>query len=155
MHGQRDESIIDAKTRVRGRIFAQEPLVVRGSVVGEIEADGPVNVLEGAVVRASITASEVLITGVVVGVIRARERIVVGPSGQIRGDLVAAKLRVDAGARIQGNLSVGDIEDLAMEPQRHEPVARHGGPLLTAVPADDEVHSDEPQRRIVVVKKRS
>jgi cytoskeletal protein CcmA (bactofilin family) len=140
-----DESVIDAGTRVRGGLHCQEPLAVRGRVDGSIHSEATVTVHEGAVVRGDVVASEVVVSGILIGALVGRERVAVLASGRVRGDVHTPRLRTEPGARIDGELSVGDVADLP------ELAAPRMPPQLAAVPSDDE----DTRRRVVVVKKRS
>lgn len=79
---------------------------IAGMVEGEIDADGVVSVQAGAVVQARISARVVVIHGEVTADVEAGERVEIGPSGCLRGNVVAAALVVHDGAWFEGRCSM-------------------------------------------------
>jgi cytoskeletal protein CcmA (bactofilin family) len=88
---------------VKGDITAQEDIVISGRVEGSIAAAGHgVTVNAGAELVADIHARAIVISGQVFGTVRADERIELGPTASVEGDLSAPRLQVKEGAVFDG-----------------------------------------------------
>lgn len=153
-----EHAVIGSGARIRGALRGREPLRIEGRVDGPIEIEGAVTVEAAGVVRGEVSATEIVVAGIVVGDLKARERLVLRPTAQVRGGLYAPKLVLEAGARVDGPLEVGRAEGLSAPAERPRPVVMAVRPIPEADTevgepgADDE--SDGAPRTRVVVKKR-
>jgi cytoskeletal protein CcmA (bactofilin family) len=89
--GRRSSMVLGPKDRLKGNLFVEGNLVVVGTVDGELEATGDVEIDRGGRVNGPVTA---------------RNRLVVGPSGSLLGDVRVARLVVEDGATFSGNVSM-------------------------------------------------
>ena len=101
----RKATIADAAC-VRGRISGDEDLLVLGRIEGEIDLHGMVEVDVGAVVKARIRADSARVAGVVVGDIAVVDLLYVAATARIVGDLRAARLVVEPGAKVSAGVTV-------------------------------------------------
>jgi len=74
---------------------------VIGTVEGELEVTGSVEIDEG---------------GRVTGPVTARDRLVVGRAGSLKGDVRVARLIVQDGATFSGNVSMGKAVEASPKP---------------------------------------
>src|SRR4030081_2912325 len=91
---------------LNGRLDVQGDLKVAGHVEGELKASGDVTVGEGAAIQASIEGSNVNVKGQVTGNVTAKKRLTLGGSGRLNGDVKVARLTVEDGATLNGNVSM-------------------------------------------------
>ena len=99
-----------------------------GTVEGALEVTGSVEINEG---------------GKVTGPVTARDRLIVGRDGSLNGDVRVARLVIQDGATLSGNVSMGP--QAADHTSHAEPVAEHAAP---AAPADGEVQDKaKPKKR--------
>jgi cytoskeletal protein CcmA (bactofilin family) len=91
---------------LNGRLEIQGDLRVAGNVEGELKASGDVSVGEGAAIQASIEGANVSIRGQVTGNVSARKRLTLGGSGRLNGDVKVARLTVEDGATLNGNVTM-------------------------------------------------
>jgi cytoskeletal protein CcmA (bactofilin family) len=88
---------------VKGEITANEAIVVSGRVEGSIAAFGhAVTVNAGAELVADIQARAIVVSGQVFGTLCADERIELGPTANVEGELTAPAFQVKDGAVFQG-----------------------------------------------------
>jgi len=102
-NGQRSSLILGPRDRLTGSLYVEGDLVVAGTVDGELEVTGDVEIDGGGRVNGPVTA---------------RQRLVVGPSGWLLGDVRVSRLVVSDGAKFSGNVSMvkpGDVAARALE----------------------------------------
>jgi hypothetical protein len=80
---------------------------VGGTVEGEVEVTGDVDIDDQAKVTASVAGRQVSIRGQVNGAVIARTRLVVARNGSLIGDVRVARLVIQEGAKFSGNVSMG------------------------------------------------
>jgi cytoskeletal protein CcmA (bactofilin family) len=90
---------------IRGTISANEDLRLNGRVEGSIDVPnhvltvGPEGRIEG-----EIRAKGAVIEGIVVGDVRATDRLVLAATGALDGDIEAPRLEIREGARFDGRI---------------------------------------------------
>ena len=94
------------RDRLVGQLYIEGDLRVSGTVEGEVEATGNVDVAEGATVKASVSGREVGISGQVNGAVTASKKLVVSRSGSLTGDVRVSSLVIQDGATFNGNVSM-------------------------------------------------
>ena len=111
-----------------------------GTVEGGLEVTGSVEIDEG---------------GKVTGPVTARDRLVVGRAGSLKGDVRVARLVVQDGATFSGNVSMGKfaeapprpVEVVASEPAKEpEPVAEPI-PVKEPAPVKAQAQAKQPQTK--------
>jgi cytoskeletal protein CcmA (bactofilin family) len=115
--GDHRSVVLGPRDRLVGQLYIEGDLRVVGTVEGGLEVTGSVEIDEG---------------GKVTGPVTARDRLVVGRAGWLKGDVRVARLVVQDGATFSGNVSMGKfveappkpIEAVDSEPVKEaEPVA--------------------------------
>lgn len=91
---------------LRGELSGDGDLHVQGHVEGKINVAGTVVIQEGASVQADISATEIIVAGVVRGNLAASSKIELSPTGYLVGDVRSPALIVREGAAVNGRLSV-------------------------------------------------
>jgi cytoskeletal protein CcmA (bactofilin family) len=90
---------------VKGDITGSEDLTVDGQVDGRIDLPNHIlTVGPNAMVCADITAKSVMIFGTILGSITAHDRIEIRKSGSVEGNVICARLVVQDGAILCGNV---------------------------------------------------
>src|ERR1051326_5387162 len=84
--------------RLIGELHIDGNLRVSGTLEGQIEATGDVEVTEAATVKASVTGREVSVSGQVNGPVLASKKLVIGKSGSVVGDVRVPRLVQQDGA---------------------------------------------------------
>ena len=97
-------------TSFNGYLRFKESLCIQGKFKGTIDASGALIVDKGAVVEADrISVSSLMVYGTVIGAIHAQDKIDMFPGAEVRGDVVAARLRIADGVLFEGQCSMTGI----------------------------------------------
>jgi len=95
-----------ARLRTPNRIALLHYAPIQGTVEGELKASGDVSVDNNANVQATIEGANVSVRGQVNGNVTARRRLTLGGSGRLNGDVKVARLTVEDGATLNGNVTM-------------------------------------------------
>jgi cytoskeletal protein CcmA (bactofilin family) len=90
--GDHRSVVLGPRDRLIGQLYIEGDLRVVGTVEGALEVTGSVEIDEG---------------GTVTGPVTARDRLVVGRAGSMKGDVRVARLVIQDGATFSGNVSMG------------------------------------------------
>jgi cytoskeletal protein CcmA (bactofilin family) len=99
---------LDKGTNVTGELEFAGTLRIDGNFQGSIFTADNLIIGEHAVVHADIKVGEIEIHGQFFGTIAAKTRVVVFPSGRVRGDIHTPVLCVNAGALLDGGTHMAD-----------------------------------------------
>ena len=91
---------------LNGRLEIQGDLKIAGNVEGELKASGDVTIDPTAAIQASIEGANVNVRGQVTGNVTAKKRLTLGGSGHLSGDVKVARLTVEDGATLNGNVTM-------------------------------------------------
>ncbi len=92
---------------IKGDVTGNEDTVVEGRVEGRIElSNHHLTVGPNGDVKGEISAKQVTVVGKVRGNVTATERIEVGDSGRVDGDLLSPRLHIREGAQFNGRVSM-------------------------------------------------
>ena len=97
---------LGARDILQGRLEIQGDLKIAGTVEGDLKASGDVTVDSGATIQAAIEGANVSVRGQVTGNVTARKRLTLGGSGRLNGDVKVARLTVEDGATLNGNVTM-------------------------------------------------
>ena len=97
---------LGARDILQGRLEIQGDLKVAGAVEGDLKASGDVTVDSGANVQAAVEGANISVRGQVTGNVTARKRLTLGGSGRLNGDVKVARLTVEDGATLNGNVTM-------------------------------------------------
>jgi cytoskeletal protein CcmA (bactofilin family) len=99
---------LDKGTNVTGELEFAGTLRIDGNFQGSISTADNLIIGEHALVHADIKVGEIEIHGQFFGTIEAKTRVVVFPSGRVRGDIHTPVLCVTAGAQLDGGMHMSD-----------------------------------------------
>jgi cytoskeletal protein CcmA (bactofilin family) len=91
----------------KGDMHFEGRVRVDGSYKGRIFTEDTLEIGEGGAVDGEIDVSVLVVAGTASGTIRVRDRLVLQPTGVLRGTVEAANLEVHPGARIEATVRVG------------------------------------------------
>jgi cytoskeletal protein CcmA (bactofilin family) len=104
--------IVTSSLVIKGEIRGREDLYIDGEVQGSIHlADGRVTVGPHGKISADVDAREIVIRGIVKGSLRGRDRVEVGRTGDIRGDITTLRIAIEEGAQIHSKVEITRGED--------------------------------------------
>ena len=132
--GERNAVVLGPRDRLIGTLHVEGDLRLGGTVEGQVEATGDVEIDDEAKVNASVAGRDVSIRGQVSGPVTARKRLVVAKSGSLTGDVRVARLVIQDGATFSGNVSMGPRAEPAAKPQppESEPISAQDGDAPSA-----------------------
>lgn len=107
--------------KIKGEIFGNEDLFIDGNIEGNLMFVGSTVTLgPNAIVKADISAKEVILRGRVEGKLTGTERIQVWRSARVRGDLKAGRISIEEGAELHGMLEAGKPHANALDKSSRE-----------------------------------
>ena len=103
---------VSTSISITGEITGREDLFIDGEVQGSVHiSEGNVTVGPNGRVVADIEAREIAVRGKVKGTLRGRERVQIGRTGEVTGDIVTRRLAVEEGGIISGKVEVSRTEE--------------------------------------------
>lgn len=119
------KTIIGSDVKVKGEISGKEDLTVHGQVEGIIDfKNGQVIVSKTGNVNADVYGKIITIEGTVKGSLFGEEMIVLQPSGVVRGNMTAPRIKVEDGAKFKGNVDTESINTAQQSKLREVPLAK-------------------------------
>ncbi len=93
--------------RIKGELTGSEELVVDGEVEGTIDlGESRLTIASQGRVQAEVRAREIIIEGQLRGSAQASDRLHISKSGNVSGDLVAARVSIEDGAYFKGSIDI-------------------------------------------------
>lgn len=105
-HQDGDLSLFAAGTSIEGKITTEGSIRLDGKFVGDLVAKGNAAIGPTGTVEGTIMADNVSVAGTVQGSIKASNKIILEANTTVRGDIHAATLVIDEGARFDGNCAM-------------------------------------------------
>lgn len=97
--------------RVKGIIHAEEPIVIAGTVVGDVIAkDHDITLEAGGQVDGALTGRRIVVRGRSKGRLIAREIVRVLRTAVVRADIASPKLALEEGATMTGSVEPGRVD---------------------------------------------
>ncbi|HWB81296.1 MAG TPA: polymer-forming cytoskeletal protein, partial [Nannocystaceae bacterium] len=118
-------TVIGPDIRVSGRVTGEEDLHVEGRVDGAIALSETLFVAPGGIVAATVEAHNIVVSGVLLGNVTARDCVTLHPGAKLVGDINAPRLVIADGATFKGNVRMGGEAPPAREPARNAARARN------------------------------
>ena len=115
-------STLGRQIHVDGEIVCDEDLTILGRVDGTIRANGTLVVAKEADVRAKIDGERVLVHGKVNGNVHGTERVVLGQTARLTGNIEAPALEIIEGAYFEGSVEMQPLKKPA-KPQEKKAAA--------------------------------
>ena len=104
----RVDTLIHESVQIQGDLEFSGGLHIDGRVVGNVRAGrqtrSMMSMSDKGRIDGSVEASNVVLNGIVMGDIRASERVVLGSGARIRGNVYYGNIQMALGAEIQGKL---------------------------------------------------
>jgi cytoskeletal protein CcmA (bactofilin family) len=98
--------------RIKGELIGTEELVIDGEVEGTVDlGESRLTIAPQGRVQADMKAREIIIEGTVRGTAHASDRLHIAKSGNVSGDLVAARVSIEDGAYFKGSIDIQKAEE--------------------------------------------
>jgi cytoskeletal protein CcmA (bactofilin family) len=104
----RSEACISQGIRIKGEVTGSEDLFVDGLVDGKLSlTNGSLTIGPNGQVKADVTAREVIVRGKVEGKVSGRDRVHLGSTGAVNGEVQTDRLAIEDGALLRGKVEAG------------------------------------------------
>jgi cytoskeletal protein CcmA (bactofilin family) len=104
--------VITSTLIIKGEIRGREDLYIDGQVHGTIHlSEGRVTVGPHGKISADVDAREVIVRGTVKGSVRGRERVEIGRTGEVRGDIATIRIAIEEGAQIHSKVEIARADE--------------------------------------------
>lgn len=105
------ETVIGPSIKVEGNFVGQGNIVVEGAVVGTLKTSEDITVGSAANIEADIEGRNMHIAGHVKGNLKVNGKIELTSTAIILGDIQAEVLSMEAGASVEGRMTIGTPKD--------------------------------------------
>jgi cytoskeletal protein CcmA (bactofilin family) len=104
----RAAACISQGIKIKGEVTGSEDLFVDGQVDGKLNlANGSLTIGPNGVVKADVTAREVIVRGKVDGKVSGRDKVQLWSTGQVNGEVQTDRLAIEDGAMLRGKVEAG------------------------------------------------
>ena len=98
---------ITSTLTIKGEVRGNEDLYIDGEVQGTIHlTNGRVTIGPHGKISADVDAREIVVRGKVKGALRGRERVEIGSTGEVRGDIATARIAIGEGAQMHSKVEI-------------------------------------------------
>jgi cytoskeletal protein CcmA (bactofilin family) len=92
---------------IKGEVRGTEDLYIDGEVQGTIHlTNGRVTVGPHGKIAANVDAREIIVRGKVTGALRGRDRVEIGSTGEVNGDIATSRIAIGEGAQIHSKVEI-------------------------------------------------
>jgi cytoskeletal protein CcmA (bactofilin family) len=108
----RSAASIGQGIRIKGEVTGTEDLFVDGFVEGKLNlaADCSLTIGPNGNIKADLVAREIIVRGKVEGKVIARDKLQIGSTGEINGEVQTGRLAIEDGATLRGKVEAGRME---------------------------------------------
>ncbi len=100
-------AVIGPKITFKGELTGEEDLLIQGRVEGTIDLKGNhLTIGRQGTVKANLMAKTITIEGTVEGDLIGQERIEIKSSSNVKGNLIAARVTLEDGAKFRGSIDM-------------------------------------------------
>jgi cytoskeletal protein CcmA (bactofilin family) len=107
----RNMCVIGPKTTIKGEVTGDEDVLVEGTIDGQIRISRDLRVGAGGVVKATVEAQSVVVSGEFIGDCRASHRVEIQATGRLTGNISAPRVVIAEGATFKGNSDMSGRRD--------------------------------------------
>lgn len=128
--------VIGQGIRIKGEVTASEDLFIDGHIEGKLNLNNTkLTVGPNGQVKADIFAREVVVLGRVDGKIVGRERIQLGSTSNVAGDLQTERLAIEDGALLRGKIEIETGKPIPAHTEVRGAAAGASGKASASAPA--------------------
>ncbi len=124
MEQLKERTLIGPSISIKGTLSGTDDLIIKGRVEGKIDLKkNNITVDKSGSIKGDIYGKSITIEGEVEGNLFGVERIVLQPSGVVRGDMKAPAINLEEGAKFKGNIAM-EAWDEKQSTLKEVPLAR-------------------------------
>jgi len=102
------QTVIGPETRIAGEVRGEEDLLVRGRIEGKVSLSETLTIDEDGIVQADVEVKILVVSGVLVGTIRASESVRFTDKARVVGDVSTPRFVMESGAAYRGRIDMGE-----------------------------------------------
>ena len=106
-----ETTIISNGVKIEGKVSSSGNIRVDGEIQGDITSQSSVTVGENGKVNGQINAENITVGGLVTGIVKAKEKLLLESKANLNGDLFTKILVVESGAKFDGKSKMGIQKD--------------------------------------------
>ncbi len=126
-------AVIGAGISISGEISGSENLLIEGRVDGKVNLSGnDVTIGKSGHVIADVNAKTIRVAGEVNGDLKAKERVVISGTGNVRGNVVAPRVVLEDGAIFKGSIDMDPGDTTVSGLAAAKPASKANGTSATA-----------------------
>ena len=131
--GPKETTYFGQNLKVTGNVYGSGDLIILGSLDGEFDLKGKLQVAEPARITGTVKAANISIKGNIQGTITANEKVHLDPTARVQGQINSPKISMMEGARFDG--------DINMSGKKSQPLhsAPDGSPVTSGSPDVQEI----------------
>jgi len=112
-------SILGPEVEIAGDVKVTGDLLIYGRVNGNIISKGSINSAKGSLIKGNISAKNATISGTVEGDLDVESKVILGTNSYLTGNLKAAIITIEEGARFDGMCSMVKNENSTSTVKSH------------------------------------
>ena len=126
---QKKSASIGPSITIHGDVTGEEDLVVAGTIEGTVNLkENNLVVDENGHIMANITARIIRVDGEVKGELRASEKVVIKPTGNVNGDIRSPRVVLEDGCQFKGSVDMDSDKSMLGSDRGHPPRLRPTAP---------------------------
>jgi len=95
-------TILGPDIEFKGDINASGNIIIYGKIIGNIKCVGDVNTSKESFIKGNVQAQNIFISGQVQGNLKINNKIVLGSTGELTGDIQSSILSIEEGGNFDG-----------------------------------------------------
>ena len=104
-----DRSVIGSRITIRGELSGTQDVLIEGRIEGQLSLTGcNITVGREGRIKADLLAKVIHVDGLVEGLLRGEEQILLSETGRVRGKLIAPQVILKEGCSFIGTVDMGD-----------------------------------------------
>jgi cytoskeletal protein CcmA (bactofilin family) len=105
---QKEATYLGKNLKITGNVSGDGDLIILGSLEGEFDLKGTLQVAEPARIIGKVKANDINVKGNIQGSITALEKIHLDPTARVNGQIITPKLSVTEGASFDGEIKMSN-----------------------------------------------
>ena len=113
-----NETIIGAGVKVKGNLSSEHDMIIDGILVGNVKTKGAITIGVNAIIRGTMVARDVTVSGQLEGDIKATNLAAITETGRVRGNIACNEISIASGAVFLGSnvMTMAESPEVLAEP---------------------------------------
>lgn len=102
-----ERTLLGPDWQLKGRVYGKGQVVFQSAFEGELDIQGRVTVDSSAAIKGNFCAEAIQVRGSVEGCLTCSHMVTLENSGRFDGEMATPRLQMEAGARLNGTVTMG------------------------------------------------